>query len=201
MKKLFIATLFLAMPLMAQDVAPAQDAPQEAPKAQSGKKQAQGMSLDAAMKKFDKDNDGKLNPEEFAKFRKAMAKKQGPKGPSKKVLEKYDTDKDGKLSKEEREAMKADHKAQNADKEPLTDEQKAERRAKQLAKFDTNKDGYLDKDELIAMRKAKQAKKGGKAKNGKAKNGKGKKGQKAPKNGKGKKAGNQNKKAKTDKQD
>lgn len=190
MKKLLITTILLAMPLVAQDAAPAQNGGQGAPKAQRGDKQAQGMNLDAAMQKFDKDEDGKLNPEEFAAFRRAMAKMRGPKGPSKKILEKYDTDKDGKLSKEERQAMKEDRKANQKDKEPLTDEQKAERRAKQLAKFDTDKDGYLSKDELVAMRKAKQGKKGQKAQ----KSGKGQKAQKGTKGAnKGKKANKKNK--------
>lgn len=167
MKKLLITSLLLSMPLMAQDATATQDGGQRGPRNAQAQQGQRGQNLDAAMEKFDKDNDGKLDAKEFAAFRHAMSKHGGP---SPKMLEKYDTDKDGKLSKEERQAMKEDRKANKPDREPLTDEQKearrakrAERNAKILAKFDQNNDGYLDKQELAKMRKAKGDKKGPKA--------------------------------------
>lgn len=54
------------------------------------------------MKKYDKDGDGKLSPEEKAAWKADReAEKQA-------MLEKYDKDGDGKLNEEEKAAMKAD---------------------------------------------------------------------------------------------
>ena len=56
-----------------------------------------------ALKKFDKDGDGKLNEEERAAWKAHMAAEHKAK------LEKYDTDKDGVLSAHEKAAAKAEH--------------------------------------------------------------------------------------------
>ncbi|MFI3243737.1 MAG: hypothetical protein R3Y56_05755 [Akkermansia sp.] len=151
MKKFIFAALLVAMPLMAQE-----STEQEArgPRGERPTAEQRQEMLQNAMEKFDKDQDGQLNPQEYAALKHWGKKQMGKKnGVNPKMLEKYDTDKDGKLNKEERQALKADRKENKPDREPLTDEQKAERQAKQLAKVDTNKDGFVSQEELAAAAK------------------------------------------------
>ena len=99
--------LGLALALLAPLAARAED---------SSEKKAEKPVPPAALKKFDKDGDGKLNDEEKAAWKAAREAEK------KAMLEKYDTDKDGKLSDEEKAAMKADHEKHKKDKKDKKDE-------------------------------------------------------------------------------
>ncbi len=78
------------------------------------------------LKKFDKDGDGKLSPEEAKAAREARQAE---------MLKKYDKDGDGTLSDEEKKAM--------------ADDMAAKRKAL-LEKYDTDKNGKLDPEERKA---------------------------------------------------
>ncbi|MCP5544073.1 MAG: EF-hand domain-containing protein [Akkermansiaceae bacterium] len=99
-------------------------AAQDKPKAPD-RPQRQGMRLPPEiLKKFDKDGDGKLSPEEAKAAREAHQKE---------MLEKYDADEDGKLSAEERKKMAED------------------RRAEMIKRYDKDGDGKLSEEERKAL--------------------------------------------------
>jgi EF hand len=112
--------------------AAAQDpaAPPPPPPAEAGKPprgdRPQREIPPALLKKYDKDADGKLSPEE----RKTMQDERKAE-----MLKKYDKDGDGKLSEEENKTMRED--------------QQAKRKAL-LEKYDANKNGKLDPEETKA---------------------------------------------------
>ncbi len=107
--------------------AAAQDAPPAAP---TPKIRPQREVPADVLKKYDKDGDGKLSPDEVKAMRDARKAE---------TLKKYDKDGDGKLSDEERQAMKDDIET---------------RRKALLEKYDANKNGKLDPDEMKAAREA-----------------------------------------------
>jgi len=82
------------------------------------------------LKKFDKDGDGKLSPDEAKTMRETRQAEN---------LKKYDKDGDGKLSDEERKIRQADMEA---------------KRKALLDKYDANKNGKLDPEEMKAARDA-----------------------------------------------
>ncbi len=92
------------------------------------------------MKQFDKDNDGKLSPEERQAMRAKMEERQ------KEMLKKFDKDGDGKLSEEERKAMYEEMKTKME-----------ERRKEMLSKYDADGDGKLSDEERKKAREAHQA--------------------------------------------
>jgi Ca2+-binding EF-hand superfamily protein len=108
---------------------------------------ARRPSREAAIKKFDKDKDGKLNDEERTAARAARRDREGGakrhrSGPPKFIIKKFDKDGDGKLNEEEKKAAHAAHKARHD-----------EMRAKLLALFDADKDGKLNEKERQAASK------------------------------------------------
>ncbi len=119
------------------------------------------------MEKFDTDKDGQISDAEKEAIKAQFeAKKAEMKA---KFMEKFDTDKDGQLSDAEKEAAKAEFK-KNAPKfhkrgpkgprccgkkgprPQLTEEQKAEMKAKFMEKFDTDKDGQISDAEKEAIK-------------------------------------------------
>ena len=82
------------------------------------------------LKKFDKDGDGKLSPDEAKAAREARQAE---------MMKKFDKNGDGELSEDERKAMYAEMKA---------------RHEELLAKYDTDKDGKLSPDEIKVAREA-----------------------------------------------
>ena len=126
-----LATVMLACGLSAKP---------ERPEREGGKKGGppEGRpSREEMIKKFDKDGDGKLNDDEKAELRKAMASKGGPGGrrlpPH--LLKKFDKDGDGKLSEDERAELRKGMEA---------------RRKEFMAKFDKDGDGKLNEEERKA---------------------------------------------------
>ena len=113
---------------------------QQAPKTEGGKNAAflpprQRPPHEAVLKKFDKDGDGKLSPEERKEMhaaRKIEFEKQ------------FDKDGDGKLSKDERQAMREAHKAE-------VEKRKAEYEKRFQAQFDKDGDGKLNAEETKAL--------------------------------------------------
>jgi hypothetical protein len=110
------------------------------------------------IKKFDKDGDGKLNDEEKAAAREAMAGKgrPGAGGPGRpdfaEIIKKFDKDGDGKLNDEEkaaaREAMAGKGRPGGAG---------APSREELMKKFDKDGDGKLSEEERAAAKAAFQA--------------------------------------------
>ncbi|MBQ5665402.1 MAG: hypothetical protein IIV41_05990 [Akkermansia sp.] len=129
------------------------------------------------MEKFDADKDGKLSDAEKEAVKAEMkAKFEARRAEMKaKFMEKFDADKDGQLSDAEKEAAKAEFK-KNAPKfrkgprrgckccgkkgprrphgprPELSEEQKAEMKAKFMEKFDADKDGQLSDAEKEAAK-------------------------------------------------
>ncbi len=89
------------------------------------------------LKKYDKDNDGKLNDEEMKAFRDARAKEN---------LEKYDANKDGKLDEEETKKMEAENPRWRGFQPD----------AETIKKYDKNGDGKLDEEERKTLREARE---------------------------------------------
>ncbi len=86
----------------------------------------------ADLKKYDANNDGKLDEAESAQLK---ADKDAKREAEKKArLEKYDTNKDGKVDKTEAEAEKADKEKAKAEKQAAKEAKKAEREAKKAEK-------------------------------------------------------------------
>ena len=156
-------------------------------KPESEEKKGPGFpSRGEMLKKFDKDQDGKLNEEERANLRKEMS---GGKGPLPMLLaQKFDKDGDGELSEEERAAFRKQmvangrklppHLMQRFDTDgdgTLSDEERAgakqaweDRKKEMIEKFDADGNGELSVEE---RREAiKQAKFGGNAKGEEKKN-------------------------------
>ncbi len=91
-----------------------------------------------AVKKYDKNGDGKLSSEERTAYDAARREEY-----RKRMVERYDTDKDGEVSDKEREAAREAGRRQWE-----------ERRQSMLKdRFDANKDGKLDDKETAAMEK------------------------------------------------
>ena len=144
MKTSLIIAVVSALPLLAQEPAPRQEAP-AAP--QGGQPQAQGM------------------------HRGHGRHMQGPRGPHmnqemrKQMLEKFDADKDGKLSDEERKAAREDFMKNRPQRPQMPGQPGAqgpqgprgphmnqEMRKQMLEKFDADKDGKLSDEERKAAR-------------------------------------------------
>jgi hypothetical protein len=83
------------------------------------------------LKKYDKDGDGKLSPDEMTAFREARIAEMEAK--KKEALSKYDTDGDGKLNEEERTKMREAMQAE------------------MLKKYDLDGDGKLSDEEKAKM--------------------------------------------------
>ena len=147
MKKALLIALFAAMPIMAQEC------PQ---------KPCCADKKPCCMKKMQRPQ---LTEEQKAEMKaKFEAKKAERKA---KFMEKFDTDKDGQISDAEKEAIKAEF-AKRGPKGPkfgkkgprrphgprpqLTEEQKAEMKAKFMEKFDTDKDGKISDAEKEAIK-------------------------------------------------
>ena len=178
MKKSLLVALFAAMPLLAQECPKMPECGKARPccakkmnrpqlsEEQKAEMKAKFEARKAEMlAKFDADKDGKLSEDE----RKAAheARKAEMKA---KFMEKFDADKDGQLSDAEKEAVKADfeknapkfHKrgpkgprccGPKAPRRPeLSEEQKAEMKAKFMEKFDADKDGQLSDAEKEAVK-------------------------------------------------
>ena len=95
-----------------------------------------GPDRQEMLKKFDKDGDGKLSPEERQAMREA--RKAEFEARHAEMLKKFDTDGDGQLSETERQAMRE------------------ARKAEMLKKFDKDGDGKLSDEEKAAMPKPPQ---------------------------------------------
>ena len=184
MKKSLLVALFAAMPLLAQECPKMPECGKARPccakkmnrpqlsEEQKAEMKAKFEARKAEMlAKFDADKDGKLSEDE----RKAAheARKAEMKA---KFMEKFDADKDGQLSDAEKEAVKADFKKNSpkfhkrgpkgprccgpkAPRRPeLSEEQKAEMKAKFMEKFDADKDGKLSDAEKEAVKADMKAK-------------------------------------------
>ena len=124
------------------------------------------------MEKFDADKDGQISDAEKEAIKAQFeAKKAEMKA---KFMEKFDADKDGQLSDAEKEAAKAEFqkrgpkgpkcgkkgprrpgccgKGPKGQRPQLTEEQKAEMKAKFMEKFDADKDGQLSDAEKEAAK-------------------------------------------------
>jgi Ca2+-binding EF-hand superfamily protein len=99
------------------------------------------------LKKYDANQDGKLDETEKAAMDADMAKRKAAEEASR--LKKFDTNKDGKIDETEAAAEKAA-------KEEMKAKHKAEMEAKLLEKYDTNKDGKLDEAEMAAKKEGKK---------------------------------------------
>lgn len=124
------------------------------------KKPARATDLRAkALAEFDKDGDGKLNPQEreaakaaFEKRRAEAAKNRPDKAKGRpdaaarraEIIKKFDKDGDGKLNEQERAAAKKALGGQGGG---------ADRRAALLKKFDKDGDGKLSDEEKAAAKK------------------------------------------------
>ncbi len=85
----------------------------------------------AALKKFDKDGDGKLSEDEKAEMRRVMGERRDAR--QQEILKRFDADGDGTLSEDERKLVRETiHK-------------------EMLAKYDADGDGKLDQTERAAM--------------------------------------------------
>jgi hypothetical protein len=73
-----------------------------------GRQQDKDGARKAALEKYDKNKDGKLDEEERAAARAERGGSKGGDDARKAALEKYDKNKDGKLDEEERAAARAD---------------------------------------------------------------------------------------------
>ena len=98
------------------------------------------------LEKFDADGDGKLNAEEGAAAKQAMAERRGEAGSGDgkaEMLKRFDKDGDGKLNSDEAKAAK----------EAMAEHRKEE----MLKRFDKNKDGELDsREEKLAREEMEQ---------------------------------------------
>ena len=113
-----------------------------------------------AMKKYDKDGDGKLNDEERKAMRDAF------------ILRRYDKDGDGKLNEEEKAAAEEGRKQwekrraeyakrvkefdKDGDGELSREERRAMYEAMMLERYDKDGDGKLNDEEEAAMEKARE---------------------------------------------
>ena len=132
----------------------------EAPAKKPGAAGRDPARLQEAIKKFDKDGDGKLNDAERAEAMKARGGKPGAGGPGgrpdpakmQELMKKFDKDGDGKLSDTEREAAKGEFaKLRGAAGERTPN---PERTKAIIAKFDKDGDGKLNETEKAEAMKA-----------------------------------------------
>ena len=178
MKKSLLVALFAAMPLLAQECPKMPECGKARPccakkmnrpqlsEEQKAEMKAKFEARKAEMlAKFDADKDGKLSADERKAAHEAHKAEMKAK-----FMEKFDADKDGQLSDAEKEAVKADfeknapkfHKrgpkgprccGPKAPRRPeLSEEQKAEMKAKFMEKFDADKDGKLSDAEKEAVK-------------------------------------------------
>ena len=178
MKKSLLVALFAAMPLLAQECPKMPECGKARPccakkmnrpqlsEEQKAEMKAKFEARKAEMlAKFDADKDGKLSADERKAAHEAHKAEMKAK-----FMEKFDADKDGQLSDAEKEAVKADfeknapkfHKrgpkgprccGPKAPRRPeLSEEQKAEMKAKFMEKFDADKDGQLSDAEKEAAK-------------------------------------------------
>ncbi|MEE1265755.1 MAG: hypothetical protein UHH87_05660 [Akkermansia sp.] len=174
MKKSLLVALFAAMPLLAQECPKMPECGKARPccakkmnrpqlsEEQKAEMKAKFEARKAEMlAKFDADKDGKLSADERKAAHEAHKAEMKAK-----FMEKFDADKDGQLSDAEKEAVKAEFK-KNAPKfgkkghrrhgkrfqrPQLSEEQKAEMKAKFMEKFDADKDGKLSDAEKEAAK-------------------------------------------------
>ena len=178
MKKSLLVALFAAMPLLAQECPKMPECGKARPccakkmnrpqlsEEQKAEMKAKFEARKAEMlAKFDADKDGQLSADERKAAHEAHKAEMKAK-----FMEKFDADKDGQLSDAEKEAVKADfeknapkfHKrgpkgprccGPKAPRRPeLSEEQKAEMKAKFMEKFDADKDGQLSDAEKEAAK-------------------------------------------------
>lgn len=108
--KITLLTLVAALPLMAQDPAPAPDGatpppPPAAPAEAPVHHHAHGpMGRAALMEKFDTNKDGQLDDQEKEAMKAAFEARKAEF--EKRMLEKFDANKDGKLDDQEKAAMR-----------------------------------------------------------------------------------------------
>ena len=159
MKKSLLIALFAAMPLMAQEapqkpecapqkpccrkmVRPARPQLTEEQKAEmKAKFEAKKAEMKAKfMEKFDADKDGQLSDAEKEAIKAEFAKRGGKKGP-----------KFGKKGPR-RPGCGCGKKGQRPQRPQLTEEQKAEMKAKFMEKFDADKDGKISDAEKEAIK-------------------------------------------------
>ena len=127
----------------------------------AARQRPQKAERDELLKKYDKDQDGKLSDEERRAMREEMGRgahrkgeQQGrPQRPDREeLLKKYDKDQDGKLSDEERRAMREEmgrgaHRKGEQQGRPQRPD-----REELLKKYDKDQDGKLSDEERRAMR-------------------------------------------------
>ncbi len=161
-----------ALPARGGDGQKPKDRKGQEPKDGKGKKPKDGKGQEPKdgadrrarfLKKYDTNNDGKLDRKELAQARKDGAlpgrgeSGQGPTPQDRKdvrarLLKKYDANKDGKLDQKELAQAKKDGALPGRGEEPTPQDQRG-RRARLLKKYDANKDGKLDKKELAQAKK------------------------------------------------
>ena len=118
------------------------------------------------LKEFDADRNGKLDEDELALARQAMAqRRRGPNGPAvdfRELIKRFDKDGDGRLDEKERQAAKRSFAGTIAGgRRPGSSTQgrpgapgRPEDRALMLKRFDKDGDGKLDATELAAAKAA-----------------------------------------------
>ena len=159
-----------ALPLMAQDAAPAQNACCPMPDCAYAENRPclpccpKGPRFSPEKKaeflaKWDADKDGKLSCEEKKALHEAMKANF-----EKRMLERWDADKDGRLSDEEKAAAKAEWDKKRAERKcgrrghgPKGPRFSPEKKAEFLAKWDADKDGKLSCEEKKALHEAMKA--------------------------------------------
>jgi len=116
-------------------------------------------SREDALKRFDKDGDGKLSDEEKLAAREGFKEKH-PQAAERfaEMKQRFDKNGDGKLSEEEREAAKAWMKEHHQERGGA----KGEMRGKVLERFDADGDGKLSDAEKAAAREAMKQHRGNK---------------------------------------
>ena len=98
MKSLLLTLMAAAMPLMAQEAAPAPQPAQPCP--------CHKPHFKHILAKFDANKDGQLDDQEKAAMKEAFEARKAEF--EKKILEKFDANKDGQLDDQEKAAMKAE---------------------------------------------------------------------------------------------
>ena len=114
-------------------------------------------SREDILKKFDKDGDGELSPQERKAAKEAFAARQKgqhgarqlPEALKKRLTEKYDANENGKLDPEEFAKARADHAKNGGGRPNMTPEQRKEL----MKKFDKDGNGKLDEKERGALMK------------------------------------------------
>lgn len=149
--------LACAVALVSVSVASAQE---DAKKERRGPGGRGGFNREEVLKKFDKDNDGKLSDDEKAEARKSMEEQFAKR--REEMTKKFDKDGDGKLSDDEREALRKEFGGRGpGGRGRGPGGPGGPGREEFLKRFDKDGDGKLSEEERAAARKEFEGRRGG----------------------------------------